>query len=92
MGVAAVGKSVPVEPFKKFTDDAKLMPKLQLVFLVVKYQPSQLQKLQMTIAKSGKNFVEKSRVLREEDNEIEDPFRSQSGPLKLNRIIFWPCP
>ena len=40
LGVAAVGKVVPVEPFKKFTDDdAKLMPKLQLVFVVVKYQP-----------------------------------------------------
>jgi hypothetical protein len=39
LGVDAVGKSVPVEPFKKFKDDAKLMPKLQLVFMVAKYQP-----------------------------------------------------
>ena len=79
MGVAAVVKSVPVEPSKKVTDDATLMPKLQLAFLVedVEYQPSQLQKLQQKIARSGKNFVEKSRVLREKDNEIEDPFRSQ---------------
>jgi hypothetical protein len=52
LGVAAVEKSVPVEPFKKFTDDAKLMPKLQLVLMVVKYRPILLQKPQQTIARS----------------------------------------
>jgi len=92
LGVAAVAKSVPVEPSKKVTDDATLTPKLQLAFLVedVEYQPSQLQKLQQKIARSGKNFAEKSQVLKKEDNEIEDghgrrrrstpsedPFRSQ---------------
>ena len=42
LGVAAVAKSEPAEPSKKVTDDAMLMPKLQLAFLVedVEYQPS----------------------------------------------------
>ena len=65
LGMAAVAESVPVGPSKKVT----LMLKLQLAFLVedVEYQPSQLQKLQQKIAMSGKIFVEKSRVLREQD-------------------------
>jgi len=84
LGVAAVAQSVPVKPSKKVTDDATVMPKLQLAFLVedVEYRPSQIQKLQRIIARSGKNFAEKSRLLREEDNEIEDIFRriSRSTP------------
>merc|ERR1712106_1044059 len=84
LGVAAVAKSVPVEPSKKVTDDATLMPKLQLAFLVedVEYQPSRIQKLQQIIARSGKNFADRNRVLREEDNEIEDGYgrRRRSTP------------
>merc|ERR1712106_952047 len=84
LGVAAVAKSVPVEPSKKVTDDATLMPKLQLAFLVedVEYQPSRIQKLKQIIARSGKNFADRNRVLREEDNEIEDGYgrRRRSTP------------
>merc|ERR1711892_916585 len=84
LGVAAVAKSVPVEPSKKVTDDATLMPKLQLAFLVedVEYQPSRIQKLQQIIARSGKNSADRNRVLREEDNEIEDGYgrRRRSTP------------
>ena len=100
MGVAAVEKSVPVEPFKKFTDDVKLMPKLQLVFMVVKYQPSLLLKLQQTIARCRKNSMEKSWVLREEDNEIEDGYMVEdtdqlpviqisSNYTKSSSSIYW---
>merc|ERR1711983_688997 len=74
LGFAAVTHSVPVTPSKKVTEDATKMPKLQLAFLVedVEYQPSQIQKLQRIIARSGKKFAGRSRILREEDNEIED--------------------
>merc|ERR1712025_1465874 len=74
LGFAAVTHSVPVTPSKKATEDATKMPKLQLAFLVedVEYQPSQIQKLQRIIARSGKKFAGRSRILREEDNEIED--------------------
>merc|ERR1712025_442207 len=74
LGFAAVTHSVPVTPSKKATEDATKMPKLQLAFLVedVEYQPSQIQKLQRIIARSGQKFAGRSRILREEDNEIED--------------------
>merc|ERR1711892_1598901 len=91
LGVAAVAKSVPVEPSKKVTDDATLMPKLQLAFLVedVEYQPSRIQKLQQIIARSGKNFADRNRVLREEDNEIEDGYgrRRRSPQNEQNQVL-----
>jgi len=81
LGVAAVAKSVPVT---QTTEDATKMPKLHFGFLVedVEYQPSQVQKLHQQIVRSGKKFVENSRLLREEDNEIEDGYgrRRRSSP------------
>merc|ERR1712088_1197126 len=83
-GFAAVTQSVPVTHSKKVTDDATPRPKLQLAFLVedVEYQPSHIQKLQRLLASSGKkNFAGRSRILREEDNEIEDFFgRKRRSP------------
>merc|ERR1711902_145132 len=90
-GFAAVTHSVPVTPSKKVTEDATKMPKLQLAFLVedVEYQPSQIQKLQRIIARSGKKFAGRSRILREEDNEIEDFYgrKRRSPQTQQNQVL-----
>jgi len=91
LGFAAVTHSVPVTPSKKVTEDATKMPKLQLAFLVedVEYQPSQIQKLQRIIARSGKKFAGRSRILREEDNEIEDFYgrKRRSPQTQQNQVL-----
>merc|ERR1712027_119493 len=91
LGFAAVTHSVPVTPSKKVTEDATKMPKLQLAFLVedVEYQPSQIQKLQRLIARSGKKFAGRSRILREEDNEIEDFYsrKRRSPQTQQNQVL-----
>merc|ERR1712088_385130 len=91
-GFAAVTQSVPVTHSKKVTDDATPRPKLQLAFLVedVEYQPSHIQKLQRLLASSGKkNFAGRSRILREEDNEIEDFFdrKRRSPQTQQNQVL-----
>lgn len=64
---------------------------LQLAFLVedVEYQPSQIQKLQRIIARSGKKFAGRSRILREEDNEIEDFYgrKRRSPQTQQNQVL-----
>jgi len=89
--VCLVTHSVPVTPSKKVTEDATKMPKLQLAFLVedVEYQPSQIQKLQRIIARSGKKFAGRSRILREEDNEIEDFYgrKRRSPQTQQNQVL-----
>merc|ERR1712013_182887 len=92
LGFAAVTQSVPVTPSKKVTDDATTRPKLQLAFLVedVEYQPSHIQKLQRLLASSGKKkFAGRSRILREEDNEIEDFFgrKRRSPQTQQNQVL-----
>merc|ERR1712027_232352 len=91
LGFAAVTHSVPVTPSKKVTEDATKMPKLQLAFLVedVEYQPGQIQKLQRLIARSGKKFAGRSRILREEDNEIEDFYgrKRRSPQTQQNQVL-----
>merc|ERR1712095_240345 len=91
LGFAAVTHSEPVTPSKKVTEDATKMPKLQLAFLVedVEYQPSQIQKLQRLIARSGKKFAGRSRILREEDNEIEDFYgrKRRSPQTQQNQVL-----
>merc|ERR1711970_1489211 len=92
LGFAAVTESVPVTHVTQVTDDATPRPKLQLAFLVedVEYQPSHIQKLQRLLASSGKkNFAGRSRILREEDNEIEDFFRRKrrSPQTQQNQVL-----
>merc|ERR1711970_1108838 len=92
LGFAAVTESVPVTHVTQVTDDATPRPKLQLAFLVedVEYQPSHTQKLQQLLASSGKkNFAGRSRILREEDNEIEDFFRRKrrSPQTQQNQVL-----
>lgn len=92
LGFAAVTQSVPVTHVTKVTDDATPRPKLQLAFLVedVEYQPSHIQKLQRLLASSGKkNFAGQSRILREEDNEIEDFYgrKRRSPQTQQNQVL-----
>merc|ERR1712200_166174 len=92
LGFAAVTQSVPVTHVTQVTEDATPRPKLQLAFLVedVEYQPSHIQKLQRLLASSGKkNFAGRSRILREEDNEIEDFFgrKRRSPQTQQNQVL-----
>lgn len=56
----------------------------------MEYQPSHIQKLQRLLASSGKKkFAGRSRILKEEDNEIEDFFgrKRRSPQTQQNQVL-----